>query len=140
MHNGDVGQCPGDDQPNFGARYRERVMLNGINFPKRGHSYRFSVLVHFDPETRSADNTTFFQVHQWRTPQCSCYPIIMLYMMADGRIEAETSSYSATHYLRRTIRGWSRRDFERQWVEVAVDVSTIAGVQTARVYWWSDGV
>jgi hypothetical protein len=134
LNDGDVGRCPGDEKENYGSAYRERVMINGINYPKRGNSYRFSALVQFDETTKSSDSTVFFEVHQWLTPQCSCYPIIMLYVMADGTLEAETSSYSATKYLRHKIPGWHRSDFEGQWVEVAADVSTVEGVQTARVY------
>ena len=112
LKGGDVGRCPGDDQENYGSDFRERVMINGVDYPKRGTGYRFSALVRFDPETRSADSTVFFQVHQWRTPECSCYPIIMIYMMADGTVEAETSSYSETSYRRRQLPGWNRTDFE----------------------------
>lgn len=134
LNGGDVGRCPGDDTENFGSAFRERAMINGVNYPKRGHSYRFSALVRFDENTRSADSTVFFEVHQWLTPQCSCYPIIMVYVMADGTLEAETSSYSETRYLRHKIPGWRRSDLVGRWVEVAADVSTVEGVQTARVY------
>lgn len=134
LKGGDVGRCPGDDEENYGSAFRERAMINGKNFPKNGNVYRFSALVRFDETTRSSDSTVFFEVHQWLTPECSCYPIIMLYVMADGSLEAETSSYSATKYLRHRLPGWSRSDFEGRWVEVAVDVSTVEGVQTARVY------
>ncbi|NUB42981.1 hypothetical protein GEU84_001165 [Fertoebacter nigrum] len=109
-------------------------MIHAIYYPKRGNWYRFSALVRFDPETRSSDSTVLFQVHQNRTPECRCYPVIMIYMMADGTLEAETSSYSETSYRRRKLAGWTRQDFEKGWVEVALDVSTVEGVQTARVF------
>lgn len=63
LSGGDVGRCPGDDKENYGSAFRERAMINGINYPKRGHSYRFSALVRFDETARSADSTTFFEVH-----------------------------------------------------------------------------
>lgn len=134
LHGGDVGRCPGDGEENYGSPFRERVMIHAIYYPKRGNWYRFSALVRFDPETRSSDSTVLFQVHQNRTPECRCYPVIMIYMMADGTLEAETSSYSETSYRRRKLAGWTRQDFEKGWVEVALDVSTVEGVQTARVF------
>jgi hypothetical protein len=72
LNGGDVGRCAGDDKENYGSAIRERAMINGNNYPKRGHSYRFSAMVRFDETTKSADSTVLFEVHQWLTPQCSC--------------------------------------------------------------------
>lgn len=134
LHGGDVGRCPGDELNRYGAAFRERVMINGVNFPKRGQHYRFSAMVRFDANTTSANDTTFFEVHQWLTPECSCFPVLMLYVMADGHLEAESSSYSEVAYLRRNVPGWTRADFEDRWIEVAADVSTVSGIQTVRLY------
>ncbi|WP_461427701.1 hypothetical protein [Gymnodinialimonas sp.] len=133
LQHGDVGVCPGDDTARHNAPYWERALIYSRQLPKEGRSYRISGEFRFDPEAASAGRTTFFQVHQHQTPNCSCYPFIMINVDPDGAIAIESPSLRS-RYIHYLVPGWTRDRFAQGWTEIAVDVTTVSGQQTMTVY------
>lgn len=139
LNHGDVGVCPGDATSRHNAPYWERAMIYSRALPKDGRGYRISGEFRFDPDTSSSGRTTIFQVHQHLTPQCSCYPLIMINIDSDGRFSIESPSLR-DEYIHFRVPGWTRERLEREWVEIALDVSTEPGRQTMTVYFGGEAV
>jgi len=126
LENGDVGTCGNDDKPkkatNMPVPYVERSEVSGES-QKQGDRFLFSALVHFSPNFTSANQTTFFQVHQWSSKNCQCAPYVRLMLDNDGQLYAWVlkGHYRFEHYR---LGNWKRSNFEDQWVEIAVDIDT----------------
>lgn len=124
----DIGKCGGDNKPKYSydppAPYVERVELSGTNHPQ-GKRYMFSALVHFDPKFTSSHRTTFFTVHQWDSLTCNCSPYVRIAIHQDGGLYAWVLKRPTKPEVYR-LDGWTRADFEKRWVEVAVDIDTSA--------------
>lgn len=133
LANGDIGRCPTDAQRRHNAPYWERAMIYARPLQKRGQKVRISGEFRFDKDFESATRTTFFQIHQANGRKCNCWPLVMIRMSYYGILFVEAPSLRGSP-ARIRIPGWDREDFEMQWVEVAVDVSTAPGRQLMKIY------
>lgn len=139
LFHGDVGGCPNDNEARHDAPYWERALSYSVDYPKNGQTYRFSALIHFDPNFETSEQTKFFQIHQYNEPVCRCAPALMMSMNANGRIQAQVIAYNDYHDWI-PIWGWTRENFEHQWVEVAVDITTNDGMGYLAIYIGGDRV
>ncbi|WP_270726886.1 hypothetical protein [Shimia sp. Alg240-R146] len=135
LKDADIGKCGGDDKPKSSysppAPYLERVEVSGIS-QQLGGRYLFSTFVHFDPKFASADQTTFFTIHQWDSKTCRCAPFVRLVLDELGDLYALVLKRPSKPEAFR-LGTWGRKDFETKWVEVAVDLDTSAK-QSVSIY------
>ena len=133
LENGDIGRCPTDGEARHNAPHWERAMLYSSVLPKRGQTYRVSAEFLFDPGYSSSDRTTFFQIHQSNGSACDCWPFFQIRIDRGGGVFI-TAPERRSVYTNFRVPGWTRRDFSRQWVEVAVEVNTSPGDHWMTVY------
>lgn len=131
LRHGAVGGCASDKRPRHSAPYWERSELRSTDFAK-GPTYRFEVDVKFDPETRSSDRTTFFQIHQYRKTTCErCYPAVMLKAHGDGTIHAAILATSTNHRVVQL--GLSRAAIAGRWARFSILLGTGGGMQPVTI-------
>lgn len=135
LNAGDIGGCYTDKKADHSAAhipYMERVEMYS-DFQAVGPRYRFSALIHMDPQFASAPNTTIFQVHQWVQESCRCGPPVMLSFDKGGQLRAWVLSAPHDH-VKIPLKGWTRRSFEDKWVEVAIDITSAYGRQNMTIW------
>ena len=136
LNPGDTGKCSTDAKATKSptAKSMERAEVMGTQFQQFGPTYRYSTLIHMSADHASSRFTTFFQVHQWIDDVCECGAPIMLSFHKNNQVWLRLLNGDHTHF-KKYIPGWSRKDFEDKWVEVAVDIDSRAvGFSPIRVY------
>lgn len=133
---GDVGKCPTDGTAKNAAAYvphMERAEVTGHNrpFPKN-KKIRVAAMMQVAPGSSAVHNSSLFQVHQWLNG-CDCGPPVLMSFDKSGRLRARILRERHKHNAF-NMGGWTRKDFEGKWVEIAVDITNVAGKSDVEIF------
>lgn len=132
LKHGQKGGCPTDRQARHSAPYWERTEVASTEF-RKGGNYRFSVDVNFDPEAKSSQRTTFFQVHQYQKNTCkSCYPAVMIKTSNGEAISADILT-RAGHHVGHSL-GVSRSSIAGKWTTFTIEMGAAPGYNDIAIY------
>ncbi len=132
LKHGQKGGCSSDRKARHSAPYWERSELRSKSFIK-GKTYVFSVDVKFDPNTKSSNRTTFFQVHQYNKNGCkSCSPALMFKVNANGAINLSYLRARGGHGV--ASLGITRSQIAGKWTKFSVETGTKTGNNPVTVF------
>ena len=139
---GDVGKCSTDADARNAAAYvphMERAEVTGHDrpFPKN-KKIRVAAMLQVAPSAGARHNSSLFQVHQWLNG-CNCGPPVLMSFDKNARLRARILRERHKHNAF-PIKGWTRKSFENRWVEIAVDITNVAGKSDVEIFIGSKSV